>query len=181
MLLGSLIGKRAYHISPLACRYAQNMILMNPYRSFMRLNTWSNVHMLKSVNLNTKPFIGSQISTLMNPNPFSLFLTPGYNFSHRDIRTKRKMLRNQKVKKHKMKTHKGAAKRFFIIGRSFRSFVFRFKSSNARHLMRNKSRQNKMKKRRLKTMTAKPNIRRLKILFPYYKKMRRSMRDVKVQ
>ena len=101
-------------------------------------------------------------------------LNPFYcaSFSVKMDRVRAKMARKKGNKKYKLKTNKAARKRFFIVG-SIRDKRFQYKSSNARHLMRNKSRSNKIKKRKMKVLDHPGSIKYIKKLLPYYKKTRR--------
>eukprot|EP00344_Euplotes_crassus_P000892 CAMPEP_0197001918 /NCGR_PEP_ID=MMETSP1380-20130617/6507_1 /TAXON_ID=5936 /ORGANISM="Euplotes crassus, Strain CT5" /LENGTH=82 /DNA_ID=CAMNT_0042419779 /DNA_START=225 /DNA_END=473 /DNA_ORIENTATION=- len=74
--------------------------------------------------------------------------------------------------KFKLKTNKSARKRFIIAG-PLRDKRFCFKSSNHNHLLRNKSKNNKMKKRRMKSLKTIGNIKYIKKLLPYWRKAQR--------
>lgn len=71
--------------------------------------------------------------------------------------------------KTKLRTHGGFAKRFRIVGnRNFK--FFKFKRASGHHLMRNKSKRNKISKRRGKILATKGDIKHARRLMPYYKK-----------
>ena len=100
-------------------------------------------------------------------NPFAHM-----NFSIKMKKVAAKMLAKRNVKKYKLKTNKAARKRFIVIGR-IQDKKFMYKSSNARHLMRNKSRANRLGKRGMKIFDTPGNIKYVKKLMPYYKKTAR--------
>lgn len=94
---------------------------------------------------------------------------PMRHFSLKMRKVRAKQQSKRKVKKYKLKTHTGFAKRHWVTG-TRNERVFKFKAAGARHLMRNKSTANKARKRRMKTITTPKDIRRARRLMPYFKR-----------
>ncbi len=143
--LGSIFGGQG-HIK---------MALMNPsMRTFMTLNT---------CRANISPLATTQYKYNLL-NPFSCA-----NFSIKMDRVRAKMAAKKGTGKYKLKTNKAARKRFIIAG-SFHEKKFKYKASNHNHLLRNKSKRNKMSKRKMRELNTIGNIKYMKRLLPYWKK-----------
>ena len=67
-----------------------------------------------------------------------------------------------------MKTHKGFKKRFRVMGGP-REKMFKHRSAGKSHLLRNKTKANKLRSKRLRILSAKGYIKKAKRLMPYYK------------
>ena len=142
-------------------------ITYSPYRTFFMLNNplALRVHRVERVTANTMA-----LKNLAHNSYQNSLLTP---FSLASFSLKRHTGKFKKgPRRYKLKTNKAARKRFFILG-AMRDKRFQFKSSGARHLMRNKSKTNKLKKRKMKVLHTYGDIRYMKRLLPYYKKTQR--------
>ena len=180
MLCTKLLLRQA-RVSKLMPKMTNVQALINsPFRNYFRVNNpymkllgdQGNRQIASFNNQNNGSTLLAR--SVMHSKYQTSYLTPfsRANFSVKMDKVRAKMAQKKGNKKYKMKTHKGARDRFYILG-GIRTKAFQFKSSNARHLMRNKSKRNKIRKRQMKQLECPGDIRRLKRLFPYYRKMQR--------
>lgn len=113
----------------------------------------------KSLTPYLMPRLSISSPSLFQPTGLTGLTNGVFHFSLKMRKVKAKMLSHRKVKLYKMKTHSGFKKRFWVTG-GLNEKQFKFKSAGARHLMRNKSWKCKIRKRRMKSIKTRGDVKR---------------------
>ena len=84
-------------------------------------------------------------------------------------KVREKLHSKRRVKKFKLKTKKGAQKRFHVVGGA-RDRAFKYRAVGHRHLNRNKSNRNRKASHRRHILDHLADHKKMKRLLPYYKR-----------
>jgi len=91
------------------------------------------------------------------------------DFSLKMRKVRAKSLLKKRVKKYKLKTVKGAQKRFRVVG-GLADRAFKYHAVGHRHLNRNKSHRNLKAAKRRHTLTHLADHKKMKKMLPYFKR-----------